>query len=346
MHKRRVEKPDGRYLYLYGHAPPAETAAAHSPTAPPPAPHLRWHPLRQEWVIYAAHRQDRTHLPPETRCPLCPARPDAPPGEIPFATFEIAVFQNRFPALTPTPPPPPDLPVPAAPAHGACEVVVYTPEHTASLATLPPQRRELLVRVWADRYAELLAHPAVRYVMPFENRGEAVGVTLHHPHGQIYAYPFLPPVPEREAAAFREGPVLLRLLETAREGYTVLEDAHVQAFVPPFARFPYEVWVAPKRPHPGPWTFTDAETQSFARMLGEIAARYDALFQRPCPYLLALHAAPKGTEAYYHFHAEFYPYLRAPNKLKYLAGTEVGAGAFTVDVLPEVAAQALRETRA
>lgn len=338
---RRYRKADGRALLLYG-AAPHEPAIRHADEPAPTAhPHLRWHPLRDEWVIYATHRQERTFLPPTESCPLCPTRPDGPPTEIPFHHFEIAVFENRFPALVPDPPPPPTLPVDAARAEGACEVVVYTATHSGSLATLAPDRRELLVRVWSHRYRELYARQSIRCVMPFENRGEAIGVTLHHPHGQVYAYPFVPPVLGREAAAFRQRPVMDGIL--AAVDYTVDEDDATVTVAAPFARFPYEVWVIPRRRHPGPWTFDAGEVRSLARALGRVVARYDALFAKAAPYVMALHAAPKGEDEHFHFHVEFYPLLRTADRLKYLAGTELGAGAFTVDVLPEDAARTLRQ---
>jgi len=251
LHRREYRKPDGRRLWLYGGTD--QTPVPEGPAQLPATPHLRWHPLREEWVAYAPHRQERTFLPVQAACPLCPSQPDGPVTEIPFADFQVAVFENRFPAFVPEAAlPQPALPRAIAPAPGACEVVVYTPEHTGSLATLPPRRRELLVRVWADRYVELYRRSEVQYVMPFENRGEEVGVTLHHPHGQIYAYPFVPPVAARELAAFAKRDVLAELLEQLPGEYVVASDGHAVAFVPPFARFPYEVWVSPRRPHPGP----------------------------------------------------------------------------------------------
>lgn len=344
MHRRVYRKKDGRTLLLYGTQPHLYPPLEEEATPPPAGSHLRWHPLRREWVVYAAHRQGRPFLPPADFDPLAPSQPGGFPTEIPFEHFEIAVFQNRFPALSPWPAPPgpeANLLVPTAPGYGDCEVVVYTSEQQGSLATLSPERRELLVRVWADRYQELLARDQVRYVMPFENRGQEVGVTLHHPHGQIYAYGFVPPLIEREVQAFREGPVLLGLLQEA-EPYIVAQNEHCLALVPPFARYPYEVWVIPRRFHPGPWTFSQDETRAFADLLGEVVARYDRLFDKPFPYIMLLHAAPEGEEATYHFHVEFYPPLRTRDKLKYLAGTEIGAGTFVMDALPEETARVLR----
>ncbi len=342
MYKRVYRKKDGRMLYLYGlkpHTlPPLEegenTAQANS--------HARWHPLRQEWVVFAASRQGRTFLPPKEYDPLAPSQPGGFPTEVPFQDFEIAVFQNRWPSLSPQAgDPPAGLPIPTRDAQGECEVVVYTPEHSGSLATLSQARRELLLEVWADRYRDLYAREHIQYVLPFENRGEQMGVTLHHPHGQIYAYPWVPPILQKELEAFQKSPVLLELLPHLKP-YTVLEDEHTLACIPPFARYPYELLVFPKTFRPGLWAYTPAERQSLAYVLGVLVKKLDHLFQRPMPYVMALHAAPKGAEAFFHFHLEFYPALRAADKLKYLAGTELAAGTFAMDALPEETAQALR----
>ena len=341
IHRKR----DGRALYLYGLTPPETSPLPELEETLAPAPHLRWHPLRGEWVVYAAHRQERTFLPPREHCPLCPSREGGFPTEIPFRDFQVAVFENRFPSFLPHPPPAPQgLPVPGEAALGRCEVVVYTPKHTGSLATLSEEERRLLVEVWVDRYLELYALEGVRFVMPFENRGEAGGGTLHHPHGQIYAYPFLPPVLERESEAFRKGPVFQELFPSLGP-YTVDQEEGFLAFVPPFARYPYEVWIAPLNRHPGPWTFSREEVEAFARLLGRVVARYDALYQEPFPYVMVFHASPKGEEAHFHFHVEFYPPKRARDRLKYLAGTELGAGTFVVDAFPEETAQRLKQAQ-
>ncbi|MBF6595319.1 MAG: galactose-1-phosphate uridylyltransferase [Thermaceae bacterium] len=343
MYKRIYPKQDGRILYLYGLEPHTSPALEEGENLGQPQSHARWHPLRQEWVVYAASRQGRTFLPPKEFDPLAPSQPGGFPTEIPFQNFEIAVFQNRWPSLSPKAGEPLEgLAVPTRDAHGDCEVVVFTPEYSGSLGSLPPKRRELLVQVWADRYKELYARPNIQYVMPFENRGEAIGVTLHHPHGQIYAYPWVPPILQKEVAAFREKPVLTELLPNLGP-YVVLEDEHTLACIPPYARYPYEVWVFPKHFHPGPWTFGEAQVKSFAAILGQTVQKLDRLFERPMPYIMALHAAPKGEEAHFHFHVEFYPALRTADKLKYLAGTEIAAGTFAMDALPEETAKALRE---
>ena len=340
-------KSDQRRLWLYStrlHDLPVTHDLA---PLPPPNPQMRWHPLRDEWVAYATHRQDRTFLPPPGFCPLCAVQQGAYPGEIPFADFEVAVFQNRFPGfhLDATHSPNPGLPIPTAPAIGQCEVVVFSADHSGSLATLGQARREVIVRAWADRIQKLMADPRIKAVMPFENRGQEVGVTLHHPHGQIYAFSFLPPVIEKMAAAFRKSSVLEDLWAKVGDNYQVDGDAHITAFVPPFQRYPYEVWVAPRRRVPSPDQLTDAETSALAAMLGRVVARYDALFNKPFPYILLLYTAPKGEESQFHFHIQFLPYLRTESKLKYLAGCETGAGTFLVDSAPESTVAQLREVQ-
>jgi len=335
MYTRVVTKADGRKLRLYSRQPRSYQALPEEPLPRVHAGHLRQHPLLDEWVIYAPHRQERTYHPDSLSCPFCPG------GEVPFADFEIAVFDNRFPALDESPEEPPQLPLQTAPARGRTEVVVYTPEHQGSLGTLDLLARRLLLRVWRERYRELYELPEVRYVYPFENRGEEIGVTLSHPHGQIYAFPFVPQVVEREVAAFAARPLLAELWPRLGP-YVVARRPGVLAFVPPFARFPYEVWLAPEEPHPGLGAFSEAELDAFADLLGEAVRRLDALFARPMPYVLSLRAAPRGVERF-HFHVEIYPKRRSADKLKYLAGTEAGLGVFSVDVLPEAAAAALRE---
>lgn len=345
MNKRTYIKRDGRNLFLYGLKPHTLEPLDEGENTGQAQSYARWHPLRQEWVVYAASRQGRTFLPPKEYDPLAPSKPGGFPTEIPFEDYEIAVFQNRWPSLSPKAGDAPEgFILPTRDAHGDCEVIVFTPEQTGGLGTLGQARVELLVQVWADRYQDLYSRPNIEYVMPFENRGVEVGVTLHHPHGQIYAYPWIPPILQKEAEAFQKSNVLLELLPNLKP-YVVLEDEHSVACIPPFARYPYEVYVFPKQFRPGPWAFSTAETKSFAHVLGQTVQKLDALFNRPMPYIMALHAAPKGHEQSFHFHLEFYCALRTADKLKYLAGTEIAAGTFAMDALPEETAKVLREVQ-
>jgi UDPglucose--hexose-1-phosphate uridylyltransferase len=347
MHKRVLIKPDGRPLTLYAREPLAATLEATSPSSKLHAPnaHLRWHPLRGEWVAYAQHRQHRTFLPPAEYNPLAPSRTPEHPTEVPNGRWDVAVFDNLFPTFAMSAHDPPELGVPTEPARGVCEVVVFTPDSTATLGRLPLCHMELIVDVWADRYEELGRIPDVAYVFPFENRGVEVGVTLHHPHGQIYAYPFVPPVPARELDRQRahheqHGRGLLEDL-VAREvddGIRMIyRGPHVVAFMPICARYSYEVWVAPKRPAPSLVALGADERRDFARALKTVLLKFDGLWNQPFPYILAFHQAPTDGQPHpeAHVHAEFYPAYRMPGRLKYLAGSEIGAGVFTADTVPE-----------
>ncbi len=302
---------------------------------------LRFEELRGEEVVYAIDRQERTFLPSRDHCPLCPTLPGAPETEIPFPAFEIAVFDNRFPAFE-------------AP-HGAAEVVVYSDDHEASLATLAPARVEALMWVWRHRYLELGAREDVDYVYIFENHGVEVGVTLRHPHGQIYGYPFVPPVPSRELAAdIRLGAcatcvLLARELEDARR--VVYENENVVVYVPYAARWAYEAHVVMRAHRASLLDCEPAELRSLAGALQTLVRGYNALFDRSFPYVMAVHQAPTAETARAaeevpkrgHVHVEFYPPLRTAEKLKYLAGSEQGAGTFISDTLPEESAAKLRE---
>ena len=313
---------------------------------------LRWHPLLGEWVATATHRQERTFFPADDACPLCPTMPGHAPTEVPAPSYDMVVFENRFPSLQRDPPAPAvtgSMTAPVAPASGACEVVLYTPQHDAALGDLSVRRIEHLVRVWRDRTRALLARDDVVHVFPFENRGAAIGVTLTHPHGQIYGYPFVPPVVAREIARARayraEQDACLfcavrdtergdgRRLVAAEEGWL--------AYVPFFARYPYETHLISERCVPDVLALDDAEVRGLARLLKRVLRGFDRLFDAPFPYVMALHQAPKGDDPY-HLHLEFYPPLRSASKLKYLAGSEAGAGMFINDTLAEEKAAELR----
>lgn len=341
--RRRHLKPDGRELLLYGLAKPDAAPVGEGLVAGGRESELRYHPLRGEWAVYAAARQGRTFKPSSAEDPLAPMRAGGPETEIPFPDYEIAVFENRFPSFSLDASSPASGPfeVRRAEARGRCDVVVYSSDHEGSLATLDAARRRLLVDVWIDRYEALFA-AGCAYVLPFENRGEEVGVTLHHPHGQIYAFGFVPEPQARAAAAFAGGYSLCARLKDWRREYEIASEGGVVAFAPPFARFPYEVWLAAEEPREGPWAYSRHEKDGFALLLGDMTRRYDALFGRTCPYMMTLHAAPQGRSANYEFTAQFYPLLRAPDRIKYLASVEQATGVFTVDVGPEQAAAAMR----
>lgn len=313
----------------------------------------RFDPLTGEWRTFATHRQDRTFLPAADACPLCPG----PDGEIPpDAGGDIVVFENRFPSFTRDPPTPSVASTelyPVEPAAGAAEVVVYSDRHDATLADLGPDCIERLVHVWAHRYAVLGARDEVQYVFIFENRGEAVGVTLHHPHGQIYAYPEIPPIARRELEASRRhhdahGTCVVCDIVAAECADGLRMIAHNRSFlayVPFAARFPYEVHVTAHRHAASLLDLSDPERRHLAELLDVVVRGYDRLFGFTLPYVMSMHQSPTDDGVWQdvaHLHLELTPLHRSADKLKYLAGSELGAGAFVTDAAPESTAAELR----
>jgi UDPglucose--hexose-1-phosphate uridylyltransferase len=364
MFKETLRKPDGRELFLYSTKPipPGIVATSPKQEALEPKPMMRWHPLRNEWVVYASHRQERTFLPPKDYSPLATTKSSDFPTEMPVGDYEVAVFENLFPSLksreTVTEEAPISDNVPVRPAGGRCEVVVFTQDPDSSLGELSIERIRLILDVLADRTKALAARGDVRYVLAFENRGVEMGVTLHHPHSQIYAYPFVPPVVEKmlesmSAYYAKNGRGLFAdlLKEEIQDGRRIIVDESAStggsaaiSFIPAFARYPYETWVAPMRPHAFLHELDDLERDSLARVLKRTIQKHDALWARPQPYLMLLYQASldgkEHPEAHVHF--EIFPPYRTRDRLKYLAGTELGGGLFVNDSIPEEKAAELR----
>ncbi len=325
----------------------------------------RWHPLRQEWVIVAAHRQNRpwhgeTQPAPESRLPdydpgcyLCPGNARVNGHRNPVYRH-THVFDNDLPCVgfdAPEPAPSGGI-YRSRPAHGIARVVCYSPRHNLTLAELPAAEIERLLRVWQAQYRQLAAHPAINHVLVFENKGEAVGVSNPHPHGQIYATNFIFKTIETEAQASRRhreetGRLLFQdiLAAEQQDGRRIIaQNSTAIAFIPYFARYAYEVFVAPKTSHPSLAELSAAELRDFAALLKLVLVKFDNLWQMPFPYVMPLHQAPTdgGDYSSFHFHIEFHPPLRKPNLLKYLAGPEIGGGNFLSDTVPEEKAAELR----
>lgn len=316
---------------------------------------LRWNPLLGEWTVTATHRQDRTFFPPPGYCPLDPTAPDGFPTEVAEPDYDIVVFENKFPSFQAHPPQPAiegsEL-YPVRPAQGVCEVVVYTPEHDSSLAQQPASQIYKLMRVWQDRFRDLDRHDFIEYVFIFENKGEAVGVTLPHPHGQIYAYPFVPPRMARKVErcrAHREetdenliASILKKEKTDARR--IVAENESFTALIPFFARYPYELHIYPNRHAAALTDFSLTELRDLAAIFKQVLRAFDELFKASFPYIMAMNNRPSDGADYsfFDFHIEFYPPLRTATKLKFLAGSEAGAGLFINDTLPEEKAAELR----
>jgi UDPglucose--hexose-1-phosphate uridylyltransferase len=318
----------------------------------------RWHPLREEWVIVAAHRQSRPWSgaqvaaqpvrPPafDPTCYLCPGNPRVG-GAVNPAYTGTFVFDNDHPCVGAAAPR--DLTPPSGiyrnrPATGVARVVCYSPRHDVTLAELDVDGVDALLRTWQEQMRELVAHPDVSFVLIFENKGEVVGVSNPHPHGQIYATNFTFKTIATELAAGRRhleetGRVLFQdvLAAERQDGRRILSsNDHAVAFVPYFARYAYETYVAPLRTVAGIAELTDLERRDLAVVLRDVVIRFDNLWQMPFPYVMVLHQAPvRGDTTGFHFHIEFHPPLRRPSLLKYLAGPEIGGGNFLSDTSPE-----------
>jgi UDPglucose--hexose-1-phosphate uridylyltransferase len=326
----------------------------------------RWHPLREEWVVVAAHRQDRpwqgetvapkVEPPPsyDPECYLCPGNVRVS-GERNPPYAEAYVFDNDHPCVGPDAPeevmsPPP--PYRSRRAEGLARVVCYTPRHDLTLAEMPADSIAGVVRAWQRETKDLGARPEVSHVLCFENKGSVVGVSNSHPHGQIYATNFVFKTIEIELeASVRHqslgGGTLFSSIIAAEQsdGRRILfEDDHSIAFVPYFARYAYEVYVAPKRSVPHIFDLRDEEVLSLAQALKQVTVRFDNLWRQPFPYVMPLHQAPTdgGQYDFYHFFIAFHPPLRRPGLLKYLAGPEIGGGNFLSDTSPEAKAAELK----
>ena len=349
---------DGReILYFDDDGHPAEHAAVDRRDLPPVSTRsqLRFDALVGEWVAIASHRQTRTFLPPADQCPLCPSRPDRP-SEIPDSSYQVVVFENRFPSLAtavdqdvaPTAPGAPLAEL--RPGFGRCEVVCFTDEHERVFAELGRERARLVVDVWAERTEELGRIEGVEQVFAFENHGEEIGVTLAHPHGQIYAYPYLTPRVEKILASVgrhREatgGDLFAELVAAERAGPRVVtQNEHWTAFVPAATRWPYEVQFFPTQRVPDLPALGDAERDAFVDVYLDVLGRFARRFDTPMPYIAAWNQAPvrTGRDDWW-LHLQLFSFRRAPGKLKYLAGSESGMGAFITDTNPEDVAEQLR----
>ncbi|MEV0007259.1 galactose-1-phosphate uridylyltransferase [Streptomyces sp. NPDC051840] len=343
MKKTVTTLADGRELIYYDSADDTvrEAADPRPLDAVSTSSEIRRDPLLGDSVAIASHRQGRTYHPPADECPLCPSG-DGRHSEIPDTDYDVVVFENRFPSL--------------AGDSGRCEVVCFTSDHDTSFAGLTEAQAALVLEAWTDRTADLAELPQVTQVFCFENRGAEIGVTLGHPHGQIYGYPFVTPrtgqmLRSMESHRSETGrnlfdDVLAR--ELADGDRVVLETEHWVAFVPYAAHWPYEVHLYPRRRVPDLRELDAAARTEFPQIYLELLRRFDRIFgpgEPPTPYISAWHQAPfrvPGREEF-GLHLELFTIRRTTGKLKFLAGSESGMSVFINDVPPEAAAQRLRE---
>lgn len=356
VEKTRGRLADGREIVWYDSEGTSRVPAEDRRDLPPASTRseLRQDPLTGDWIAVASHRQSRTFMPAASDCPLCPTR-QGRASEVPTPDYQVVAFENRFPSFS-TRTDPTDIVDDglrqARPGAGRCEVVCFASEHDATFAGLGPARARLVLDAWADRTVDLSLIDTVEYVYPFENRGVEIGVTLQHPHGQIYAYPYLPPVADREltraeAYAARNGRNLFGdIIETERrEGARVIAETQEWiAFVPFAARWPIEVHVYPTRRVRDLPELDDAQRDDFAQLYLDVLGRLDRLYSEPTPYIAGWQQAPvriRRDEAW--LHLELLSVRRAEGRVKFLAGSESGQGGWVNDGQPEVLAQRLRE---
>jgi UDPglucose--hexose-1-phosphate uridylyltransferase len=350
---------DGRTLRYYDRGNVSRTApdtrAAESPAG---IGELRLDPLVNEWIAVATHRQHRAFLPPKELCPICPTTSELL-TEIPDSSFSVVVFDNKNPSLNAAPEgwslPVLNGPSTQTPAGvGKCEVVVFTDKHDSSLRELTEDQFAVVVEAWRDRTREISHLPHIVQVFPFENRGVEVGVTIPHPHGQIYAYSYLTPRTERMLAVaekyYEQNHRVLMddiVEREIRDGARIItENNHWVAYVPFASRYPYEIHVAPKKRVPDFAELSDDQAAALPAIAKEVLARLDGVYGIPMPYMASWHQAPtKLGRNLLGLHLQITSVRRTPDKLKYLAGSESGVGAFVMDMAPEQSAEQLKAVK-
>lgn len=310
---------------------------------------MRWHPFTKDWVMIASHRQNRPQMPKDW-CPFCPGS-----GNVPDE-FDVYKYDNDFPALSQNPPQPDDVATDlfhTKEAYGKCEVILYSPEHTVTVPQLPEQHLRKLVDLWVERFHDISRDEKIKYIFIFENRGELVGVTMPHPHGQIYGYSYIPKKIELEASSAKEhydktGNCLFCDIvdEEKKVGDRVIfENEDFIVYLPFYCEYPYGVYIQSKAHHQNITELNDREKQNLAKTIRETAGMLDSLFDMPFPYMMCMHQNPVNTgdfSAYYHFHIEFFPPMRASDKIKFNASSETGVWSHCNPTSPEEKAEELR----
>jgi len=313
---------------------------------------LRWNPLLRTYTMVAANRQNRPHMPKDW-CPFCPSS-----GKVP-KEFDVYLYPNDFPVLSQAPDEAMSINsniYHSEQAYGKCEVILYSPEHEASLHQLSLPHITKLVQLWKSRFIELKKDDKIKYIFPFENKGEEVGVTMPHPHGQLYGYGFVPLKIKTELDSCKayyqshEHCLFCQMNEEelADARRIITQNEHFIAYLPYFTDYPYGVFIVSKA-HKGSFAdFNTDEEIALVHILKQITGAFHHIYNRPFPYMMCIHQVPVNSSAYadcenyYHFHIEFYPPLRAKNKIKWYASSEMGAWAAANVVAVEDSANVLR----
>lgn len=311
---------------------------------------LRWHPLTKDWVMINSARQGRPQMPKDW-CPFCPGS-----GKVPD-DYEVYKYDNDFPALSQNPPVPDDVAndfFKVSENYGKCEVILYSPGHTTTLPELTDEHVGKLVDLWCERFEDLSSDEKIKYVFIFENRGELVGVTMPHPHGQIYGYPFVPKKIELEVDSAKEyyeehkSCIFCDMLKAEKdfEKRIIFENEHFTVFLPFFTEYPYGVYIMSKNHKQNIAQFTAEERVSLAKILRETVGTLDSLFDYKFPYMMCMHNAPVNSGDFskdFHFHIEFFPPMRSADRQKFNASSETGVWAHCNPRCPEETAEELRE---
>lgn len=311
---------------------------------------LRWHPLTKDWVMIASHRQNRPQMPKDW-CPFCPGS-----GKVP-EQYDVFKYDNDFPALSQNPPVPDDVATEiykTKETYGKCEVILYSPEHTITLPELSTGHVKKVVDLWVERYNEIKKDENIKYIFIFENRGDVVGVTMPHPHGQIYGYSFVPKKLQLELESCKEyfeekkRCLICDMLkdEVAFGQRVIFENDDFIVFLPFFSEYPYGMYIASKNHMQNLAQFTESQKYNLAKAVREATGTLDSLFGYQFPYMMCMHQDPVNSgdhSAYYHFHIEFFPPMRSAEKQKFNASSETGAWAHCNPTAPEEKAEELRQ---
>lgn len=309
---------------------------------------LRWHPLTKDWIMIASHRQNRPQMPKDW-CPFCPSS-----GNVP--DYEVLEYDNDFPALSQNPPEPDDVAndfFQTRPCYGKCEVILYSPGHTVTLPELSDSHMKKLMDLWCERFSLMQADEKIKYVFPFENRGDVVGVTMPHPHGQMYGYSFIPKKLELETQSAREyyeeknACIFCDMLknELEAEQRIIFKNEHFTVFLPFYCEYPYGVYIMSNRHTPYMTDLTEEEKTCLGLTIRDTVGMLDSLFDYRFPYMMCMHNAPVNSGDYskdFHFHIEFFPPMRSAEKQKFNASSETGAWAHCNPTCPEETSKELR----
>lgn len=309
---------------------------------------LRWHPLTKDWIMIASNRQGRPQMPKDY-CPFCPSF-----GHVP--EYEVLAYDNDFPALSQNPPPPDDVAndfFKTEPCYGKCEVILYSPGHTVTVPELSDAHMDKLMALWCERFSAMREDEKIKYVFPFENRGDVVGVTMPHPHGQMYGYSFIPKKLQLETAsakeyyAEKERCLFCDMLanEVEADKRIIFRNEYFTVFLPFYCEYPYGVYIFPNRHTPYMTELTNVEQHWLGLTIRDTVGMLDSLFDFRFPYMMCMHNAPVNGEDYskdFHFHIEFFPPMRSADKVKFNASSETGAWAHCNPTCPEETSEELR----